>query len=109
MIAAATVMLDLDEERRQHVGQHVAHARRARASSPARARIPRTPPVLMREHGAAREAEEGRQRGAIPIAIMALVRLGPRKAASAMATMRNGMASMASVTRMMRPSTQPPA
>ena len=48
-------------------------------------------------------------RAAMPIAIMALPRLGPRKAASAMATMRNGMASMASVMRMMSPSTQPPA
>ena len=44
----------------------------------------------------------------MPMAIMALVRLGPRKAASAMATMRNGMASMASVMRMMSPSSQPP-
>jgi hypothetical protein len=45
----------------------------------------------------------------MPIAIMALVRLGPRNAASAMATIRNGMASMASVIRMMSPSSQPPA
>jgi len=46
---------------------------------------------------------------AMPMASMALVRLGPRKAASAMATMRNGMESMASVNRMITPSTQPPA
>jgi hypothetical protein len=39
---------------------------------------------------------------------MALPRLGPRKAASAMARIRNGQASMASVTRLMRPSTRPP-
>ena len=48
-------------------------------------------------------------KAAMPMAIMALVRLGPRKAASAMATMRNGMASMASVIRMITPSSQPPA
>ena len=46
---------------------------------------------------------------AMPIAIIALVRLGPRNAASAMATMRNGIASIASVMRMMTPSSQPPA
>ena len=34
------------------------------------------------------------------MAIMALPRLGPRKAASAMARMRNGQASMASVMRL---------
>ena len=64
---------------------------------------------LDREHGAAREADERSAAAAMPIAIMALVRLGPRKAASAIATIRNGMASIASVMRMMRPSTQPPA
>ena len=45
----------------------------------------------------------------MPMAIIALVRLGPRKAASAIATIRNGMASIASVIRMMSPSIQPPA
>ena len=44
----------------------------------------------------------------IPMAIIALVRLGPRKAASAMARMRNGQASIASVIREMSASTQRP-
>ena len=43
-----------------------------------------------------------------PMAIMALPRLGPRKAASAMASMRNGQASMASVMREMSASMKPP-
>jgi len=43
-----------------------------------------------------------------PIAIMALERLGPRKAARAMARMRNGQASMASTMRESSASTQPP-
>ena len=47
-------------------------------------------------------------RAAMPIAIMALPRPGPRNAASAMATMRNGIASMASLMRIISPSTQPP-
>ena len=42
------------------------------------------------------------------MAIIALVRLGPRKAASAMAKIRNGIASMASVAREMTASIQPP-
>src|SRR5438270_484102 len=37
----------------------------------------------------------------MPMAIMALRRLGPRKAASAMARIRKGIASMASVSRLM--------
>src|SRR5271165_336504 len=44
-----------------------------------------------------------------PIAIIALVRLGPRNAASAMARIRNGQASMASVMREISASTHPPA
>src|SRR5688572_27117020 len=44
----------------------------------------------------------------MPMAIIALVRLGPRKAASAMARIRNGQASIASVTREMSASTQRP-
>ena len=44
----------------------------------------------------------------VPIAIMALVRLGPRKAARAMARIRNGQASIASVMREMSASTQRP-
>ena len=44
----------------------------------------------------------------MPMAIMALLRLGPRKAASAMARIRNGQASMASVMREMSASTQRP-
>src|SRR5208282_5190609 len=44
-----------------------------------------------------------------PIAIIALVRLGPRNAASAMARIRNGQASMASVMREISASAQPPA
>ncbi|CFU08015.1 Uncharacterised protein [Bordetella pertussis] len=43
-----------------------------------------------------------------PMAIMALVRLGPRKAASAIARIRNGIASSASVAREMTLSVQPP-
>jgi hypothetical protein len=43
-----------------------------------------------------------------PIAIIALPRLGPRKAASAMARIRNGQASIASVKRLIRASSQPP-
>ena len=43
-----------------------------------------------------------------PIAIIALVRLGPRKAASAIARIRNGQASIASVMREISASTQPP-
>ncbi len=45
---------------------------------------------------------------AMPIAIIALVRLGPRKAASAMARIRKGQASIASVMREMSMSGQPP-
>ena len=45
----------------------------------------------------------------MPMAIMALVRDGPRNAASAMARIRNGQASMASTSRPITPSTQPPA
>src|SRR5450755_26279 len=44
----------------------------------------------------------------MPMAIIALVRLGPRKAARAMARMRNGQASIASVMREIRASVQPP-
>ena len=44
-----------------------------------------------------------------PMAIIALTRLGPRKAASAMARIRNGIASSASVRREIAPSIQPPA
>ena len=44
-----------------------------------------------------------------PMAIMALVRSGPRNAASAMARIRNGQASMASTTRPTTASTRPPA
>jgi hypothetical protein len=44
-----------------------------------------------------------------PIAIIALPRLGPRKAASAIARIRKGMASMASTIREMMASIQPPA
>ena len=43
-----------------------------------------------------------------PMAIMAFVSDGPRKAASAMARMRKGAASSASVKREMVKSTQPP-
>ena len=43
-----------------------------------------------------------------PIAIMALPRLGPRNAASAIARMRNGTASIASVMRESSASIQPP-
>ena len=43
-----------------------------------------------------------------PIAIMALVRLGPRKAESAIARIRNGQARKASVRREMKASTTPP-
>ena len=43
-----------------------------------------------------------------PIAIMALLRLGPKNAASAIARIRNGQASMASVIREISASTQPP-
>src|SRR5271154_7318816 len=43
-----------------------------------------------------------------PIAIMALLRLGPKNAASAIARIRNGQASMASVMREISASTQPP-
>ena len=43
-----------------------------------------------------------------PIAIMALPRLGPRKAASAIARIRNGQASMASVSRLISASMKPP-
>jgi peptide/nickel transport system permease protein len=45
----------------------------------------------------------------MPIAIMAFDRLGPRNAASAMARMRNGQASSASVRRETRRSVLPPA
>ena len=45
----------------------------------------------------------------MPIAIIALVRLGPRNAASAIARIRNGQASIASVMREISASTQPPA
>ena len=44
-----------------------------------------------------------------PMAIMALDRLGPRKAASAIARIRNGTASMASTMRDSTASIQPPA
>jgi hypothetical protein len=44
----------------------------------------------------------------MPIAIMALRRFGPRNAASAIARIRNGQASMASVMRLSSASTQPP-
>jgi hypothetical protein len=43
-----------------------------------------------------------------PMAIIALVRLGPRNAANAIAVMRKGIASNASVMRDMIMSTQPP-
>ena len=43
-----------------------------------------------------------------PIAIIALVRLGPRNAASAIARIRNGQARNASVMREISASTQPP-
>ena len=45
---------------------------------------------------------------AMPIAIIALVRLGPRNAASAIARIRNGQASSASVMREISASGQPP-
>jgi hypothetical protein len=45
----------------------------------------------------------------MPIAIIALVRLGPRNAASAIARIRNGQASIASVMREISPSPHPPA
>ncbi len=44
-----------------------------------------------------------------PIAIIALVRLGPKKAASAIARIRKGQASIASVMREINASSQPPA
>jgi hypothetical protein len=44
----------------------------------------------------------------MPIAIIALVRLGPRNAASAIARIRNGHASIASVTREISASIQRP-
>jgi hypothetical protein len=44
----------------------------------------------------------------MPMAIMALPRLGPRNAASAMARIRNGQASMASVMRLISASMKPP-
>ena len=44
----------------------------------------------------------------MPIAIMALPRLGPRNAASAMARIRNGQASIASVIRLISASMKPP-
>ena len=44
-----------------------------------------------------------------PIAIIALVRLGPRNAASAIARIRNGHASTASVSREISMSILPPA
>ena len=43
-----------------------------------------------------------------PIAIMALPRLGPRNAASAIARIRNGQASIASVMRLISASMNPP-
>src|SRR6516162_5254547 len=46
--------------------------------------------------------------GVMPMAIIALPRLGPRKAASAMARMRNGHARTASVMRPNNASTKPP-
>ena len=45
----------------------------------------------------------------MPMAIIALVRLGPRNAASAMARIRNGVASIASVMREISASGQRPA
>lgn len=44
-----------------------------------------------------------------PMAIIALTRLGPRKAASAIARIRKGIARSASVRREIAPSIQPPA
>ena len=44
----------------------------------------------------------------MPIAIIALVRLGPRKAARAIARIRNGQARKASITREIAASIQPP-
>ena len=43
-----------------------------------------------------------------PIAIIALPRLGPRKAASAIARIRKGIASIASVSRLIAASSTPP-
>ena len=106
-IAAATVMLDWIRIGGSMFGRMWRTAIRRREHPSARAASMNSS-VLMTST-VPRERRRKIGSAAIPIAIIALTRLGPRNAASAIATIRNGMASIASVIRMMSPSIQPPA
>ncbi len=106
MMAAATVMLTCTKSGGSVFGRMWRTATRGREQPNACAAS--TYSSVLMASTVPRTSRTKVGRAAIPIAIMALPRPGPRKAASAMATMRNGIESMASLIRIISPSTQPP-
>ena len=97
----------LHDQRRHDVGQDVAQRDAQVRVADARAR-PRRSPRPSPTSTCARVRRMKIGVAEMPIAIIALVRLGPRNAASAIARIRNGQASIASVMREISASTQPP-